>query len=178
MFVKNVSAAGPAKGRFSGFTLVEVVLAIAIVALVFGATISTYIQLTKRAEWSGYNLAAQALAIQQLEQARSAVWDSTAARNEITNLNLIGWTYNTSTRVGKGYSWNTLDLPYNSTNYVRATNFVTVTLMTNITGVAAISIQMVQVDTVWPFTGFGKKKLFTNSIVNYFAPDNPDAANL
>jgi hypothetical protein len=181
MRVKKVPSTCLVKEQTSAFTLMEVVVSVAIAALIFGGTITAYIQVTKRAEWSGYSMAAQAYAIQQLEQARSAVWDASntaSTRNELTNLNLVGWTYNTSTRVGKGYSWGNLDLPISSTNYVRVTNFVTVTQITNITGVPSITIQMVQVDAVWPFGAFGTKRLYTNTVVNYFAPDNPAADNL
>src|SRR5215831_12000479 len=46
------------------FTLAEVVMCIAIVALMFGGIIAAYIQGAYRAEWAGYNLAAQSLAMQ------------------------------------------------------------------------------------------------------------------
>src|SRR5215470_8330511 len=94
----------------AAFTLAEVVMCLAIVALVFGGIITSYVQGAYRAEWAGYNLAAQALAMQQIEQAKSAVWDG--SHNEFTNLVLM--------------SWAILDLPRNGTNKVYATNYVTV----------------------------------------------------
>jgi type II secretory pathway pseudopilin PulG len=162
----------------AAFTLAEVVMAVAITAVIFGGILSGSVQMTKRAEWTGQSLAAQALAIQQLEQARSAVWDNTLAKNEMTNLNLLGWTYNTSTRVGKGYTYATLDLPISGTNQIRATNYVTITQITNVTGLPAVKIQMVQVDTVWRFNAFGSPRFHTNTVVTYYAPDNIDANNL
>ena len=66
------------------------------------------------------------IGIQQIEQARSAVWDYSIAKNELTNLNLLSWTYNSTTKVGKGYITNVLDVPISGTNIVVATNFVTV----------------------------------------------------
>lgn len=168
----------PTKRRSAAFTLAEVVMAMAVAAMIFAGVISASVQLTKRAEWTGQSLAAQALAIQQLEQARSAVWDNTLFKNEMTNLNLLGWTYNTSTRVGKGYSYSLLDLPISGTNYIRATNYVTITELTNVTGLSAVKLQMVQVDTVWRFHAFGGPRLHTNSVVTYYAPDNIDASNL
>jgi type II secretory pathway pseudopilin PulG len=176
----NIESIGnpPSRLRTSAFTLAEVVVSVAISALVFGGIISANIHLTKRAEWTGQSLAAQALAIQQLEQARSAVWDNTLSKNEITNLNLFGWTYNQSTRVGKGYSYATLDLPISGTNVIRATNYVTITQLTNVTGVAAVTLQMVQVDTVWQFRAFKGTRLYTNTVATYYAPDNIDASNL
>jgi type II secretory pathway pseudopilin PulG len=181
MFAMELPGNRPGKPRTAAFTLAEVVMAVAIAALIFGGILAANIQLTRRAEWSGQSLAAQALAIQQLEQARSALWDDSTGvqqRNELTNLNLSGWTYNTSTRVGKGYSWSNLDLPIAGTNFIRATNYVTITLLTNVTGLPAIKLQMVQVDTVWRFLGFGATRLYTNSIATYYAPDNLDPSNL
>ena len=165
-----------------GFTLAEVVVSIAIVSIMFGGILTGYVQSARRAEWSGYSLAAEALAIQQLEQARSAVWDQSLSKNEFTNLNLSGWAYNTSTKVGKGYTVGILDLPYNggTNNAMRATNFVTVSLINlNNTTNPPVQVQMVRVDTVWVFYGFGgMKRVFTNTTANYFAPDNRDASTL
>lgn len=170
--LENPAAKRPA----SAFTLAEVVMAVAITTLIFGGILTANVHLTKRAEWTGQSLAAQALAIQQLEQARSAVWDNSLGKNELTNLNLLGWTSNG--RVGKGYSHAILDLPISGTNYVRATNYVTITQLTNVTGLAGVRLQMVQVDTVWRFRAFGSSRLHTNTVVTYYAPDNPDASNL
>jgi len=64
--------------RESGFTLTEVVVALAIVALTFGVAIYGYLRTTDRAEWSAYSLAAQSLAMQGVEQARAAKWDPRA----------------------------------------------------------------------------------------------------
>jgi type II secretory pathway pseudopilin PulG len=157
----------------AGFTLAEVVVSIAIAALLFVGIIGAYIQSGRRAEWSGYSLAAQALAIQQLEQARSAVWDPalTPVKNEITNLNLISWTY--ANGVGSGYTTNTLDLPISGTNYVWATNFVSFRLLTNMTGVPGVQVQMIRVDTVWPFFEGNATRAYTNTVASYYAPDNP-----
>jgi type II secretory pathway pseudopilin PulG len=169
--------------RLSAFTLVEVVTAIAVIGIIFGGVLAGYIQTSRRAEWSGYSLSAQALAIQQLEQARSAVWDNSLAKNELTNLNLAGWSQQivNGLPVVKGYSWGVLDLPYNNgtNNAVLATNFVTIrrTYLNNVTN-PPVQIQVIQVDTVWPFQGFGGRRLYTNRTVNYFAPDNRDATTL
>lgn len=160
--------------RIAAFTLVEVVVSLAITTSVFGGIILAYIQTSRRAEWTGYSLAAQGLAIQQLEQARSAIYDPsiTPVKNELTNLNLNAWSY--SSGVLKGYSTAILDLPVTGTNVVWATNYVTVRMIWASTN-PPVSIQMVQVDTVWPFTGWGTRRLFTNSVANYYAPDNPEA---
>ena len=155
----------------------------AIIALVFGGILAGYIQTSRRAEWTGLSLAAQGLAIQQLEQARSAVWDNALGKNELTNLNLIGWSRQTSNGLStvRGYSWGMLDLPYSGgTNAaVRATNYVTIRMayLNNMTN-PPVQIQIIQVDTVWPFSAFGTRRLHTNTMLNYFAPDNRDASTL
>src|SRR5256885_420469 len=73
----------------AAFTLAEVVVCLAIVALLFGGIITGYMQGAYRAEWAGYNLAAQAQALQQLEQAKAAMWDN--SHNEFTNILLKTW---------------------------------------------------------------------------------------
>ncbi len=150
----------------SGFTLAEVVICIVIAGLVFGGILTGYIQSAKKAEWSGYSLAAQAYGIQQLEQARAAVWDisSTTNVNQITNLNMTGWAY--SANAWRGYSWTNIDIPYSGTNFIRATNFVTVSNVT-VSVMPPVSLHSVRVDTVWRFQG----ENVTNTLVNYYAPD-------
>jgi len=69
--------------RTRGFTLVEVVVCIAITALMFMGIITAYIHGTYKAEWSGYSLAAQAMAIQQLEQ---VYVDMTWSSSEVLDL--------------------------------------------------------------------------------------------
>jgi hypothetical protein len=134
--------------------------------MVFGGILTGYIQSAKRAEWSGYSLAAQAYGVQQLEQARAAVWDisSTTNVNQLTNLNMIGWAYSGNT--WKGYSWTNIDIPYSGSNFIRATNFVTVSNVT-ISVTPPVSVQSVRVDTVWRY----QNKNVTNTMVNYYAPD-------
>jgi prepilin-type N-terminal cleavage/methylation domain-containing protein len=144
--------------RAQGFTLAEVLVSLAIAGLLFGGLITAYVQSSYRAEWSGYSLAAQALAVQQLEQARAANWDINTAppRNEITNVPAI-------TAV-------ILDMPVTGTNVVWATNFTTITSVP-ITNTIGASVYMVRVDTCWPFMWGGKKKYFTNTVADFFAPD-------
>ena len=160
-----------------GFTLVEVVMALAIITLLFSGILAAYIQSSRQAEWAGYSLAAQAVGIHQIEQARSAVWDYSISKNEITNLNLLGWSYNQAKGTGTGYATNVLDLPVSGTNLVIVTNFVTVKLL-GLTGLTNVQVQMVRVDTVWPFPTSKGMRLFTNSTASYFGPDNRDMSSL
>lgn len=160
--------------RNSGFTIVEVVIAAAIVAVVFGGIINGYIQAGKRAEWTGYSLAGQSMAQQYIEEARSAIWDpsQTPPVNEITNLNLMGLAYTSSNLTWTGYQTNILDIPYSSSNYILATNYVTITL-DNIT--TNIQAEFLRVDTVWPFGHWNKSiNYFTNTVCTLISPDNRD----
>jgi len=168
----------------SGFTLAEVVVSIAIMMLVFCSIILTYVETSYRAEWSGYSLAAQSLSLAQLEQARSGIWDNSLNKNDITNIGgttLTNWTWTAGTGGGTGKGWTstTLDLPISGSNVVTATNFVTIKMM-YLNGVTnpPIQIQMVTVDTVWPFSMFGKMKLYTNRTASMYGMDNRDDTSL
>jgi len=59
----------------SGFTLVEVVISVSILALAMAGMIYGYVQTNYRAEWSSMSLGAQTLAAESVEQARAAKWD-------------------------------------------------------------------------------------------------------
>ena len=166
----------------SGFTLAEVVTAIGIVAMVFGGMMVAYTQATRRAQWSGYSMAAQGLAIQQLEQARSALWDPSANTNQIFELILLNKTIiaPSGTILGgiTGYTWTNLDLPSSGTNFVRATNRVTVRMFYINASNPPVQLQMIRVDTEWPFTWRNATRIFTNTICTYTAPDNRDPRTL
>ena len=165
-----------------GLTLVEVLVAIVIVAVVFDAIITCYIQTGIMVEWTGYSLAAQQLGIQCLEQTRSAVWDIALGKNEVTNLNLINYSWNPTTLTLTGYTTNILDVPYSGTNYVLATNFITIqTIYENNATNVPVQLQVVRVDTVWKFqdwNNYSSQLLYTNSIGTYMAPDNRDPTTL
>lgn len=150
------------------FTLLEVVVSILITGVVFAAIISGYVSSARKAEWSAYSLAAEGLNIQQLEQIRAAKWDTQGIVliDDTTNLNLQSWAY--SNGKWSGYSWTNLDTPFNTTNStaIRATNYVTMTVVTVITN-PNITVKCIVSDTVWRFMG----KSYTNTIATYRAPD-------
>ena len=134
------------------FTLVEVVMAIAILALVFGGIILGYVQTLNRAEWSAYSLAANSLAQMKLEQVRSAKWD-TLAVPPVDNV----------TQANFPPQVEILDVPISGDNFVLATNFTTIAETSTDPPYRAV-----QVDCVW---AFHNGRVFTNSIVTYRAPD-------
>ena len=152
-----------------------------IMALVFGGTLAAYVQGARRAEWSGYSLAAQAFGMQEFERARSAVWDSSTGveLNNITNLNLLGYQYTGSNQTVRGYSPGVLDLPYSGGLVVPVTNFVSIRklYMNNVTN-PPVQLQYMRVDTVWPFAKGTTVRYFTNTMGTYFAPDNRDPSSI
>ena len=147
----------------SAFTLAEVVVSLALAGVAFAAILAAYNQAAYRAEWSGYSLAAQGLAVQQIEQAKCAKWDvlDTPPADEINNIR---------TNAALNVTVTNLDLPITGTNYVLATNYTTITSVTNPT-IPSITVYLVRVDTVWPFTWRNRTRYFTNTIADYFAPD-------
>ena len=59
----------------AAFTLAELLISIAILAMVMAGVIYGYAQANRFAEWSSMSLAAQSYALQGLEQVRAAKWD-------------------------------------------------------------------------------------------------------
>jgi type II secretory pathway pseudopilin PulG len=149
----------------SAFTLAEVVVSIALAAMMFSGLICGYIGASYRAEWSGYSLAAQSLAIQQIEQAKAAKWDPWDPSGPVCEYTNLQKTTAAA-----------LDIPLNGglTNAVWATNFTTVTALVpvdSVVGTNLVSLIQVRVDTVWPFLWRNKTNYYTNTVVDYFAPD-------
>jgi type II secretory pathway pseudopilin PulG len=135
------------------FTIAEVLIAMAISFLTMAGIIYGYLGTAKRAEWNGYSLAAQSLAQQRLEQARSCKWDPEASPviDQLVAANFP-------------MDINILDIPVSGTNVVRATNFTTITLIT-----ADPPLKCIRVDCVWSFMG---QRNFTNTVVTYRSPDS------
>lgn len=134
----------------SGFTLVEVVVTLLVIALVMGGVLTGYVMSAERAEWSAYSLAAHSLALQGLEQSRAAKWDPqawpVADEQGITNFTQI----------------EPLDVPV-SGDPIYATNYIRVTAVS-----ANPPLRQIRADCVWRFV---KRGLFTNSVVTLRAPD-------
>ena len=164
-------------------TLWEVLIAVVIVAVVFGLIFDGYVTTAKMAQWTGFSLAAQAMAGQAVEQARSAVWDIALQKTEVTNMTLINKqiTINGNNWTMTGYTTNVLDIPWKGTNYVLATNFVTVqSFFQNGVSNPWVQMQSVTVQTVWPFDAWGSYTLsyYTNTVCTFIAPDNRDPTTL
>ncbi len=140
------------RGTVPAFTLIEVAVSVAIAALVMTGMFKGYNMASRRAQFSSFQLAANAMAMQQMESIVAANW--VISGTTITNI------FNptlTATQV------NALCVPNSETNLVYATNYATVTqISTNPPYV------QVQVRCVWNFMGMG---LFTNTVSVLRAPD-------
>lgn len=133
-------------------TLVEVVIALAIGTVIFGGVLTGYIQSSKRAEWSAYNLAGYSMSMQHLEMARAAKWDTQSV--SLTD-NLVSSNFPVTVEV--------LDVPVRGSNLAYATNTVFIKVIS-----ADPPLKMVRVETVWSFRD---GRTFTNSAATYRAPD-------
>lgn len=133
-------------------TLVESLVSVSIAVLTIGGTMNGYVLSTQRAEWSAHSLAAHSLALQRMEQVRSAKWD-TAAYPQVDQV--VTSNFRSITNI--------LDVPVSGSNLILAS------IHTTITTVSAVPpLKMVRVDCIWPFMNRG---LFTNSVMSYRAPD-------
>lgn len=147
-----MEAKPPSRAEQTGYTLVEVLVSILIVGIMIAGLVSGFMQTHKQAEWSAYNLAAQSLAMQPLEQARAAKWDAYATPpvDQLWNSNFPSTT-------------NILDIPISGTNIVFATNRI------NIRSVGTNPpLKEISVVTTWRFMNRG---VFSNTAVTYRAPD-------
>lgn len=143
-------------GAAGGFTLVEVVIALALLGVMFEGVVLGYIRFSQMADWSAHSLAAQSLASQGAEQARAAKWDTQA------------WPQGTGARqsdelgVTAYMQTNTLDLAANGQPMI-ATNFISITTVS-----VSPPVRQIRSDCVWRFMSRG---LFTNTVVMLRAAD-------
>jgi prepilin-type N-terminal cleavage/methylation domain-containing protein len=177
----GLPVAGCALRKNDGFTLLEVVISLIVVAVVFGAIINGYISSSMRGQWTAYSLAAQSLGLQSIEQTRAGVWDGGSGQNQLTNIAVMSPSFNASTMTFTGYTTNILDVPWKGTNYILATNFVTIKMLyINNDSNTMVQVQMIRVDTVWPFNAWGgfHVNYYTNTTCTMMAPDNRDPTTL
>jgi prepilin-type N-terminal cleavage/methylation domain-containing protein len=58
-----------------GFTLAEVLIALALLGIMLGGIINSYLAAAQRAEWASASAAAHRLAVMKLEQLKTAPWE-------------------------------------------------------------------------------------------------------
>lgn len=123
-----------------GFTLIEVVICIAIAAISIAGIIWGYVLAANRAEWTLCSSAAQVMASRHLEQIKTARWDSLA--DELPSpTNFV--------------SEEPLDIPVTGTGVLIGTNTVDVSEVS-----ADPPLRLLRVDCVWSLVSRGP---FTNT---------------
>ena len=133
-------------------TLVEVIVALAISGLTVGAIVGGYCYSSASTEESVLSVAAAAKAMDQIEQTRSAKWD-TASWPAVDDLVVSNFPVQTVV----------LDRSGSGTGITYGTNFTQITqISTN------PPLKRIRVDCVWVFRG---SRLLTNSIETCRAPD-------
>ena len=140
----------------TAFTLVEVVMSIAILALVMAGMVLGYVQTNHRAEWSSMSLDAQSFASEAIEQVRAAQW-SLNGGTATNQLQLLPLSY---TRT------NTLVIP--STG--KLTNVLTtVTISSALYANDNPPLRQFTAQCIWYFPG--KTNRFINTVITWRAPD-------
>lgn len=141
----------------AGMTLAEVLIAVAIFALVFGSVLTGLTQARYRAAWASLNLEAAKFSERRFEQVQNAPWDPTALipTNGITSNN---------------FPTVTVDLmDYTGAGSLLATNTVRIDVQTNVVSTTINTQYMVITSTVvWRYRGRGP---FTNMVTSIRAPD-------
>jgi Tfp pilus assembly protein PilV len=154
----NVSAnaaehAGPHKvglGGKSAFTLMEVVISLGILGLSLGGILTLYMRSAQRADWSGYSVSAQIMALSGLEQCRAAKYDPYGSPP-------------TDALVSTNFPSRVDVLDPGTANGTTSYGTNTTTILTISTNPA---LKLVRVDCTWTYPGRG---VFTNSVFTYRA---------
>jgi prepilin-type N-terminal cleavage/methylation domain-containing protein len=134
----------------SAFTLVEVVVSLAILGISLGGILTLYIRSAQRADWSGYSVSAQMMALSGLEQCRAAKYDphGSPPTDALVSTNFPSRVDILDPGVANGiasYGTNTTTILMISTNP---------------------ALKLVRVDCAWTYPGRG---VFTNSVLTYRA---------
>lgn len=140
------------RGKRGAFTMVEMIIAMAIAAITIAGVASGFMQLFLQGQSSAYSLAAHSQAMRGMEQTRAAKWDLSGA--------------SPVDQLGANTNWmqeERLDLPMTSGNVTYATNRVYVTTIST-----KPPLRQIKVECTWPFMN---RRTFTNTIVTYRAPD-------
>jgi prepilin-type N-terminal cleavage/methylation domain-containing protein len=141
----------PLRGR-AGMTLVEVMVALAITGLMLAGIVSGYIFCTNSAVKDSLYMAANARAMERMEETRSAIW---APYRAVPTNQLVAANFPDKVV--------TLDMSGSSTNVVSAT------IQTAISQISASPpVMRIHVDCIWQFQG---AEWVTNSIETCRAPD-------
>lgn len=140
-------------GANSAFTLMEVVMSLAILGLSLGGILTLYVRSAQHVDWSGYSLSAQMMALGGLEQCRAAKYDphgspptdALVSANFPPRVDVLDPGATNGTTSCASYGTNTTTILTISTNP---------------------ALKLVRVDCTWTYPGRG---VFTNSVSTYRA---------
>lgn len=142
------------RGSIKGFTIVEMITAMAIAGITVAGVASGFMQVFVQGQSSAYSLAAHSLAMRGMEQARAAKWDP---MSNAPNKDELGSNTNWPPQI------EILDLPMQGNNITYGTNRVFVTTIST-----KPPLRQIRVECTWNFMN---RRTFTNTIVTYRAPD-------
>ena len=134
----------------SAFTLMEVVVSLGILGLSLGGILTLYVRSAQRADWSGYSVSAQMMALGGLEQCRAAKYDPHGSPP-------------TDALVSTNFPSRVDILDPAGANGIASYGTNTTTILMVSTNPA---LKMVRVDCTWAYPGRG---VFTNSVATYRA---------
>ena len=141
----------------AAFTLIEVLISFAILALVIAGVVYGYAQTNRFAEWSSMSLAAQSYALQGLEQLRAAKWDLQA------NPAVDDWPVPAGGTTNLPPQTDIMDIPVSGAPLYVTNNIKLIQLSTS------PQLREVWSQCVWTFPRTGQ--LYTNTVITYRAPD-------
>ncbi len=143
----------------AAFTLIEVMISAALLAMVTAGIVYGYAQANRFAEWSSMSLAAHSYALQGLEQVRSAKWDFwTYPTTDIISLpQTVGATTNFTQS-------DIMDIPVSGAPFY-CTNYIKLIVIST-----TPQLREVWSQCVWVFPPTGQ--VFTNTVITYRAPDH------
>ena len=141
----------------AGFTMMEVLMSMTIMALVTAGMIYGYAQANRFAEWSSMSLAAQSYALQGLEQLRAAKWDLLA------NPAVDDWPVPPGGTTNLPPQSDTMDIPVSGAPFYLTNSIKLIQLSTS------PQLREVWSQCIWTFPRTGQ--LYTNTVITYRAPD-------
>ena len=132
-----------------GFSLVELLLSVALFTIGVAGTVNGYLLASQRLYYLTYSQAASNSASQRLEQVRAAKWDNLAFPlvDEVVITNFLPQLV-------------LLDIPVSGNNSSFATNF---TEIVNINP----TLRLIKINCIWPHPN---GRIFTNSLETYISP--------
>jgi prepilin-type N-terminal cleavage/methylation domain-containing protein len=135
----------------AGVTLVEILVAMAVLGLTTTALLRGYVVAARQVYCTGYAQSAEGIALQRVEQTRAAKWD-TQGSPVIDELQATNFPAQIVALDGSS-----------SSPQRYATNFTQITTVS-----ASPPLKMIRVDCVWTDD---RRKLLTNTVVTLRAPD-------